>query len=131
MNATAETRFWIKAYDHYNRQSSVRDRPENVTRATYWDMIQSSDYDFIQFGAWTSEGSIVLSEYRQRLYLHSGNDYSIVDDPGRTYTPAEAKTLWEAGKVGRHSLAFGELAMFQLEAREGSPALPTSRRNHE
>ena len=53
-----------------------------------------------------------------RLYLNSGSDYSIVDDNKKRYAPAEARALYEAGKVADFNLAFRRLITedFSLDA---------------
>jgi hypothetical protein len=52
------------------------------------------------------------------LFLNSGSDYSIRDGAGKTYTPTEAKALWEAGAVEDCNAAFSRLVGldFDIEA---------------
>jgi hypothetical protein len=39
------------------------------------------------------------------LYFNAASDFSIVDDSGKVYTPAEARSLWEARRVTDYNLA--------------------------
>jgi hypothetical protein len=67
MNGTI-TNFWVKGYDCYNRLScnpnfdgSERERAYE----TFREWVDGGRYYYVQMGAWTSEGSIVLNEYRK------------------------------------------------------------------
>lgn len=43
------------------------------------------------------------------LYLNA-SDYTITDDTRKTYTPEQARKLWESGKVSNYNLSFYRLA---------------------
>ncbi len=49
------------------------------------------------------------------LYLNCASDYSIRDETGKKYTPAEAKQLCESGNVSNHNLGFQRLIQFDFD----------------
>ena len=57
------TTFWVKAYDEYNRPSNRKFFDRDQAFADFWAK-KSADHIYVQMGAWTSEGSIVLNEWR-------------------------------------------------------------------
>jgi hypothetical protein len=71
--ATAEPRvlhFWVKSYDCYNRLSV---NPNHDTRDEAFADFQERRGDgrsyFVQMGVWTTEGSLVLNEWRRPSYI--------------------------------------------------------------
>lgn len=44
------------------------------------------------------------------LFVNSGSDFSIVDQDGKPWTPAESRHAWITGRVTNYNLAFQRLA---------------------
>ena len=49
------------------------------------------------------------------IYLNSTTDFSIVTSDGVKRTVQEARTLWNAGHIRYHNLAFGRLVDFDFD----------------
>lgn len=66
------TRFWVKSYDRYNRLSErpsidTRDEAFALFSQKITEVIAEDEglrYTFVQLGAHTEEGAIVLNEWR-------------------------------------------------------------------
>lgn len=85
------TRFWVKAYDVYNRPSNKSYDDKDRARWDFKAKMLSEQYYFIQMGAWTQEGPIVLDEWRPQ-----SNSYSAPDEKLKQEMLAEYGLMYVA-----------------------------------